>query len=163
MKKALSDLFVAGTVFGILANIPKMILDIILYFSGFSRFFCFHVTGGVILTPEWFDSLHGYLVGGVLDYIFAAFLGASLAYFLYLLPGRYLFYKGIGFSIFIWLFLCIMVVEKASMWHLLTGPRHAYQTFLVHQLWGVIATSLLIRYNSVLKSKDQTGIIRSLI
>jgi hypothetical protein len=156
LKKACSDLFIAGALFGVLANIPKMVLDIMMYWSGFSRFFCFHVTGGVLLAPRWFNTIHGIIVGGVIDYIFASFLGASLALFLYYIPGRYLFLKGIGFSVFIWLFLCIMVVEKASMWHLLTDPWHAYQTFIVHQLWGIVATWLLIKYNDKLSQKDKS-------
>ncbi len=145
---ALRDKFAVGLLFGLVANIPKMLADIILYTAGFSKFFCFHVTGGVILSPKWLFTPQGYFIGAVLDYIFAGFLGVLGAYAVWLLreQGRHLFLKALGFSIFIWLFLCIMVVEKASMWPLLTDPRHAYQTFIVHQLWGVVFAFLLAKY-----------------
>lgn len=142
------DKFVVGLLIGLVANIPKMLLDIILYTTGFSRFFCWHVTGGVILSPKWLSTPGGYLIGGVMDFIFAGFLGVLGAYTVWLVreQGRWLFLKALGFSLFIWLFLCIMVVEKASMWPLLTDPRHAYQTFIVHQLWGVVFAFLIARY-----------------
>ena len=144
----MKDKFAVGTLFGLLANIPKMILDIVLYATGFSRFYCWHVTGGVILASKWLFTPEGYFIGAVLDFLFAGFLGVLGVYTVWLLreEGKYLFLKAFGYSLAIWLFLCIMVVEKASMWPLLTGPRHAYQTFIVHQLWGLIFAYLLARY-----------------
>ena len=155
----MQDKFAVGTLFGLIANIPKMLLDIILYTSGFSRFYCWHVTGGVVLSGKWLFTPEGYFIGAVIDFIFAGFLGVLGTYTVWLMRerGRWLFLKAIGFSLFIWLFLCIMVVEKASMWPLLTGPRHAYHTFLVHQLWGGVFAFLLAKYGreAIMGSSDE--------
>jgi len=142
------DKFVLGALFGLIANLPKMLLDIILFRSGFSKFFCFHVTGGVILSKQWLFTPQGYCIGAVMDFIFAGILGVLGIYAVWLFreKGGYLCLKAIGFSLFIWLFLCIIVVEKLSMWPLLTGPRHAYQTFLVHQVWGLTFAFLIARF-----------------
>ncbi len=149
------DWIMAGAFFGLVANLIKMILDIILYTAGFSQFFCFHVTAGTILTPQWFDTVHGIIIGAGMDYIIAAFLGVALAFTIYYVPSKQFFLKGIGFSLFIWVFMCIMTVEKVSMWRLLTDPWHAYQSFIVHQVWGIVATYLLLRYNQKIKEKYQ--------
>lgn len=152
-----SDIVVVGIIAGTGANIIKIAADVVLYELGFSKFFCFHVTSGVILAPKWFDTVHVLLIGALTDFIFAGTLGVILSLFLLFIPGRYLLIKGIGFSLAAWLFLCIMVVEKASMWRLLTDPWHAYHSFFIHQLWGVTATVLVLRLSPQLRRKDKSG------
>lgn len=142
------DKIMAGGILGLVSNFPKLILDIILYYSGFSDFFCWHVTGGILVSQEWLTSVHGLLLGSFMDFFFAGFLGVLLVYFLYYFgERRYLIIKGFLFNIFIWVSLCIVIIDqRISMYPKLTDPWHAYQSFIDHSLWGIVMSYLVVKY-----------------
>lgn len=144
----LTDKFMAGIILGFVANIPKIILDVILYRINFSDFFCWHVTGGVLLSQKWLNQTQGLLIGAAMDFFFAGLTGVILIYFLYYFgEDRYLFIKGVLFNIGIWVFLCIITIDqRISMYAKLVDPGHAYHSFLVHGLWGVVASFLIVKY-----------------
>lgn len=147
-QKLLNDKIMAGVILGWISNIPKLILDTIMYKLGFSEFFCWHVTSGVLLSKEWLTTNHGIIIGAFMDFFFAGMLGVALIYFLYYFgENRYLIIKGISFNIFVWVFLCIMIIDqRISMYSTLYDPGHAYQSFIVHFLWGVVMSYLIVSY-----------------
>jgi len=144
----LHDKVMAGVILGSISNIPKIIVDTALYRLGFSEFFCWHVTGGVLVSAQWLDTFNGFLLGAFMDFFFAGLLGGGLIYFLYFFgENRYLFIKGILFNTLAWVFLCIMVVDqRISMYVRLFDPGHAYQSFIVHTVWAAAMSYLVIRY-----------------
>jgi hypothetical protein len=141
----MKDKFIWGAIYGILADIPKEIVDFALYFSGFSKFYCWMIPGGIVLRPKYIYSVHGIILGGLNDFIVAGALGVGLTYFLTLMEKRYLFLKGMSYSLGIWLFFCMMIVARVSNWLRFYDPPFAYQTFLVHQIWGLVATWLIVK------------------
>ena len=143
MKK---DRFLYGALFGILADIPKEIVDFAIYLSGWSKFYCWMIPGGIVLSPKWIGSIHGIIIGGLNDFIIAGALGVGLTYFLTLMEKRYLFIKGMAYSLGIWLFFCMMIVTRVSYWTRMKDPFFYYQNFLVHQIWGLVATWLIVKY-----------------
>ena len=155
----LNDKIMAGVILGIISNIPKQIIDFILYKLNFSDFFCWHTTAGVLISKEWiYNTHHGLIIGFFMDFFFAGVIGVSLIYFLrYLGEGEYLFSKGVGFSIIIWVTLCIMIVDqRLSMYHTLFDPWHAYHSFIDHTTHGIVATYLILKYaKSTVTPKDK--------
>ncbi len=147
-KTIFNDRIMTGTLIGLISNIPKQILDFILYKNGFSQFFCWHVTGGTLISEKWLDTVNGVVIGAAMDFLFAGFLGVLMVYFLYVFgQEKYLFIKGVLFSILIWALLCMMVIDlRVSMYATLTDPWHAYHSFLDHGLWGVTAAYLIVKY-----------------
>ena len=147
-QKLLSDKIMAGVILGWISNVPKLILDTLMYKLGFSSFFCWNVTGGIILSKTWLPSINGRIIGAFMDFFFAGVLGVAVIYFLYHFgENRYLIIKGLSFAIFVWVFLCIMLIDqRISMYSRLYDPGHAYQSFIVHTLWGVVMSYLVVKY-----------------
>ena len=112
----LDDKIMAGIILGWVSNIPKWVVDTIMYKLHFSDFYCWHVTGGILI-------------------------------------------KGTLLSIFIWVFLCIMVIDqRISMYAKLYDPGHAYQSFIVHTLWGIVISYLAVKYaRSTISKKPLEG------
>jgi hypothetical protein len=144
----LNDKIMAGLLLGWISNIPKLIIDTIMYKQGFSEFFCWHVTGGILVSNQWLDNINGLIIGAFMDFFFAGLLGTWLIYFLYYFgENKYLIIKGTLFSILVWVFLCIIVIDqRISMYARLYDPGHAYQSFIVHAIWGIVMSYLAVKY-----------------
>lgn len=155
-NRLLDDKIMAGVILGWFSNIPKMILDTIMYKLGFSKFFCWHETAGVMISQQWLTGVHGIIIGALMDYFFAGTLGVTLIYFLYYFGhNRYLILKGTAISIFTWVFMCIIFIDqRISMNIKLTDPYHAYQSFIVHTLWGIVMSYLVVKYALSTISKE---------
>ncbi len=159
-NKLLDDKIIAGIILGLVSNLPKLVVDTILYKLKFSEFFCWHVTGGILVSKKWLPSINGIIIGAFSDFFFASLIGVALIYFLYYFgEKRYLLIKGIFFSIFVWFFLCIITIDqRISMYARLFDPRHAYQSFIVHTLWGVVMSFLVVKYaKSTVSPPEKTG------
>jgi hypothetical protein len=141
----MKDKFLYGALFGIIADIPKEIVDFAIYLSG-SKFYCWMIPAGITLSPKWNNTFWGLFIGGLNDLIIAGVLGVGLTYFLMLMEERYLFFKGICYSIGIWLFLCMMIITRLSYWERVNDPGFYFQSFTVHQIWGLVATWLVVKY-----------------
>lgn len=59
----LNDKIMAGLLLGWISNIPKLIVDTIMNRQGFSEFFCWHVTGGILVSKQWIYSINGLIIG----------------------------------------------------------------------------------------------------
>lgn len=147
-KKILEDRIMAGFILGVISNIPKLITDTILYNIGFSRFFCWDVTAGVLISKDWIPTINGRIIGSLTDFFAAGVLGVLIVYLLFIFgQERYLFIKGVGLSVAMWLFICIFIVDqRISMYERLFDPWHAYQSFIVHTLWGITVSYLIVKY-----------------
>jgi hypothetical protein len=139
------DKFLLGAIFGVLANIPKEIIDFTIYLLG-SKFYCWMIPAGITLSPEWNGTFWGIVVGGLNDFIIAAVLGVGLTYFLGIMEKKYLFIKGMCYSFGIWLFFCMMIVTRISYWTRMKDPGFYFQNFVAHQIWGLVATWLIVKY-----------------
>jgi hypothetical protein len=128
------DKFIWGAIFGMLDDVPKEIVDFTLYFLKFSKFFCWMIPGGITLEQKWMKSFHGIVIGGINDFIIAGALGVGLTYFLTIMEKRYLFLKGIAYSLGVWLFFCMMLITRVSYWVRLKDPFFYYHNFIVHQI-----------------------------
>jgi hypothetical protein len=141
----MKDKFLFSALFGMPANIPKEIIDFTIYLLG-SKFYCWMIPAGITLSPKWNGTVWGIIVGGINDFIIAGVLGVGLYYFLSIMEKKYLFLKGIAYSLGIWLFFCMMVVTRVSYWERMKDPGFYFQNFAVHQIWGVVATWLVVKY-----------------
>jgi hypothetical protein len=139
------DKFLLGAIFGVLANIPKEIIDFTIYLLG-SKFYCWMIPAGITLSPKWNGTFWGIVVGGLNDFIIAAVLGVGLTYFLEIMEKKYLFVKGMCYSFGIWLFFCMMIVTRISYWTRMKDPGFYFQNFVAHQIWGLVATWLIVKY-----------------
>ena len=62
------------------------------------------------------------------------------------MKNEYLFLKGIIFIVAIWLLVCMTIITRVSYWEGTIDPLIYFQSFAVHQIWGVVATWLIIKY-----------------
>jgi hypothetical protein len=141
----MKDKFISGMLLGMVANILKEIVDFAVYFFG-SNFYCWMIPAGITLSPRWNGTLWGIIIGGINDFIIAGMLGVGLTYFLTIMEKRHLFLKGMSYSIGVWLFFCMMIVTRVSYWTRIEDPGFYFQVFVVHQIWGLVATWLNIKY-----------------
>jgi hypothetical protein len=141
----MKDKFLYGALFGMLADIPKEIADFTIYFCG-SKFYCWMIPAGITLSPKWNSTIPGIIIGGINDFIIAGVLGVGLTYFLTIMEKKHLFLKGIAYSLGVWLFFCMMIVTRVSYWVRMEDPGFYFQNFAVHQIWGLVATWLIIKY-----------------
>lgn len=85
----MKDKFLYGALFGMLANIPKEIVDFTIYLLG-SKFYCWMIPAGITLSPEWNETVPGIIIGGINDFIIAGVLGVGLTYFLKIMEKKHL-------------------------------------------------------------------------
>jgi hypothetical protein len=141
----MKDKFLYGAFFGIIANIAKEIIDFSIYFLG-SKFYCWMIPAGITLSPRWDGTFWGIVIGGINDFIIAGMLGVGLTYFLTIMEKRHLFLKGMCYSVGVWLFICMMVVTRVSYWTGMKDPGVYFHNFIIHQIWGLVATWLVVKY-----------------
>ena len=106
-----------------------------------------------LLKVRNFQTIWGIIVGGINDIIIAGALGVGLTYFLGHMEKKYLFLKGIAYSLGVWLFFCMMIITRVSYWTRMNDPGFYFQNFTVHQIWGVVATGLNVNY--LIREKSQ--------
>jgi hypothetical protein len=60
----MKDKFLYGAFFGMVANIPKEIVDFAIYLLG-SKFYCWMIPAGITLASKWDGTFWGILIGGI--------------------------------------------------------------------------------------------------
>jgi len=137
----INDLFIAGALSGIIANIPINIFDYILYRLKINKIFIWHISASAFVEKKDIKNITGLFIGAVDDYTMAAIKGVFIAYLLYFTGTEFYIIKGIGAGLFFWLcFFGIILrlkiaridpVEPATnlthlTWHILLGGLTAW-------------------------------------
>lgn len=134
-KIILDDPIAAGTVIGLLANLPKVAANFLLYNLNVSKYHCWHMIVQVFLPSSWHFDIHTVVIGGILDSIVSATFGVGLLYFLRWTGWKHPVFKGIVYTFGTWLFVCLTLGGKK-----LATPLEVYRSLADHLIWGIFAT-----------------------
>jgi hypothetical protein len=134
-RTILNDPIAAGTIIGLLANLPKVAANFLLYNLKVSKYHCWHMIVQVFLPSDWPFNVHTLVIGGILDSIVSAAFGVGLLCFLRWTDWKHPVFKGILYTFATWLFVCLTLGGKK-----LENPFEVYHSLADHLIWGAFAT-----------------------
>ena len=85
-----------------MADTVKLAVNYVLYLFGFTSVIFWQITAARFVSKEDLFTPWAYLIGGVADITVSAGLGIVFIYIIHLLGNRFLFIKGIGFGLTVW-------------------------------------------------------------
>ncbi len=107
----IKDKFFVGVLAGILANATENIFNYLGYYTGFSKYFIWHIAASAYFPITEVKTTPALIIGMFTDYTVAAGLGVITVYLLYLTGNDYYLFKGLLVSGFAWLFVFGVVLR----------------------------------------------------
>jgi len=142
----LKDRILAGTVAGMIATLIKSIPNIILWKLGIVKYFYLHIAASAMLGPEDVQAPLGLVVGFIVDIITGGSLGILVILVLKYFGSDYWWYKGILVGNLIWLWGLGVMINFGAARLVPLEPLFRLTSLLEHQLFGLIAAYLIIKW-----------------
>lgn len=101
----IKDKIITGAVVGLLADAVKLTVNYVGYLLNFSPIVFWQIIATRFLDKNELFSPLAYLIGAVTDFTMTAVLGIVFVYFIHFFGSRYLWIKGIGFGLSVWVIL----------------------------------------------------------
>ena len=133
----MGDKLIFGSVVGLLADVVKLLFNYLGYLFNFSNVVFWQIIA-VRFLPE--KDLHrpvAYFIGGLADLAVAAALGVTFVYLLSLTGWRYIYIKGSGFGIIIWVGLFGTLLSQTTHNVLALQSPAIVVTVFAHLLFGI--------------------------
>jgi len=153
----LKDKIMIGAIIGLLADAVKLVFNYLAYLLGFTNVVFWQITATRFLEKEVLQTPAAYLIGGVADVTVSAGLGVAFFLFIYYVGGRaYLWFKGIGFGMFVWVALFSTLLGQSVQAKLPQSASGILVTLGAHFVFGLglaLFTSLL--YNFAMEKEPE--------
>lgn len=113
----MKDKVVIGAITGLLADAVKLTLNYLASRFGFTSVVFWQIAASRILETKQINQPMAYLVGGVTDLTVTAIIGIVFIYFLHFTGRDYIWLKGAGFGLTIWVFLLgtVLIQSRAKL------------------------------------------------
>lgn len=134
----MGDRVLRGALIGFAADAVKLSFNYLAYRLGFTEIVFWQIVASHFLKGE--DLFHplAYLIGGIADLTVAMVLGVTFLFLLPYLGPRWLWLKGAGFGLSVWVgvfgVLTSHVAQKALPWE----PQGVLVTPVSHLLFGLV-------------------------
>ncbi|MEW6182261.1 MAG: hypothetical protein AB1500_03670 [Bacillota bacterium] len=144
---ALKDRVALGTVSGIAATVPPLILNWGFVKLGLVEYYSFQLSAGVFITKIMTETPSGMFLGGVVWESAAAFFGILIVYFINFTGKDYWWLKGIIIPIAL-----IYILVFGFLFHIGAGHLHShhlgtnFSLILENVLFGIITAFLAIHW-----------------
>ncbi len=146
----LKDKIMVGAIIGLLADAVKLIFNYLAYLLGFTNVVFWQITATRFLEKEVLHTPAAYLIGGAADVTVSAGLGVAFFLFVHYVGGRdYLWFKGIGFGMFVWVALFSTLLGQSVQAKLPQTASGILVTLGAHFVFGLglaFFTSLLYNF-----------------
>jgi len=131
------DIIIIGATIGLLADAVKLFINYILYLMNYTDVVFWQITASRFLErKDLFDPV-AYIIGGLADITVTAALGVLFVIVIYLTGKRYLWIKGIGFGLFIWVGLFGTLLGQTVQAKLPQEPSGIMVTIAAHFVFGL--------------------------
>jgi len=137
-----------GVLIGLLADAVKLGVNYLGYILGFTDVVFWQIVATNILPKEYLFTTSAIIIGAVADLTVTGLLGVLFLYFIKFTGLDFLFLKGIGFAMLVWVGLMGVVVGPYVEAKLPQDPSGIFVTIVAHFVFGVslaVFTSFLYR------------------
>ena len=139
------DRVITGALIGILADIIKLIANYIMFQLNFTTVVFWQIAATRFLEKEFLHSPAAYLIGGTADLTVSAVLGVVFVIIIYFSGKDYLWLKGIGYAMFLWVSLFGTILGISVQEKIPQGPSEIIVTIIAHLVYG-LAFALFTKY-----------------
>ncbi len=162
---------IRGILVGLLADTVKLAINYSLYLLGFTSVIFWQITAARFLVKEDLFTPWAYLIGGVADITVSAGLGIVFIYIIHLLGNKFLFIKGIGFGLAVWVSLFGTLLGQSVQGKIPHNASAIMVTMVAHFFFGLalaVFTRLLgyskeiATENREMKNRDNPELRRGL-
>ena len=131
----MQDKVVFGMTVGLLADGVKLLVNYLGYVLNFADKVFWQIVASRFLEKHLLHRPVAYLVGGIADLTVAGFLGVAFVYLLTFTGWRYIYIKGCGFAILVWVYLFGSLLSQST--HGPLTPSALVVTALAHFVFGL--------------------------
>lgn len=149
----LKDKIMVGVIVGLLADAVKLIVNYILYLLDLTQVVFWQIVATLIVEKSDLHVPLTYLIGAIADFTVTAGLGVVFIYLIKYIGNKYLWIKGIGFGMFVWVSLFGTLLGQSVHEKLPQTPSGILVTIIAHFFFGL---SLAIFTKLLYHSKKRT-------
>jgi len=146
------DYIVIGALVGIGADVIKLSANYTAKLLGFTPVVFWQLVATRFVEKEDLFSPLAYLIGGVADITVSALFGIAFVYFIYVFSAKFIWIKGIGFGLSIWVAAFGTLLGQSVQAKLPQSPPGIVVTIVAHFVFG-LALALLTRSLHLEESK----------
>ena len=149
----LRDRVILGSLIGILADIVKLTFNYLAFLLNYTNVVFWQLTATRFLENGDLFSPIALLIGGVADLTITAILGVIFLFFIGYSGTRYLWLKGIGFGMAVWVGLFGTLLGQSVQGKINQEPSGILVTMVAHFIFGLsLAFFTKLFYQSRLKT-----------
>ena len=126
-----------GVLIGLLADAVKLGVNYLAFVLGFTDVVFWQIVATNIVPKEYLFSTAAVIIGAVADLTVTGLLGVLFLYFIKFTGLDFLFLKGIGFAMLVWVGLMGVVVGPSLEAKLPQNPSGIFVTIAAHFVFGV--------------------------
>ena len=137
-----------GVLIGILGDAIKLGTNYLAFVLGFTDVVFWQIVATYVLPQEYLFSTSAIIIGAVVDLTVTGLLGILFLYFIKYTGFDFLFLKGIGFAMIVWVGLFGTILGATIEDKLPQNPSGIFVTIVAHFTFGValaVFTSFLYR------------------
>lgn len=133
----LEDRLITGAVIGIFANIIKLISNYIMFRLNFTTVVFWQIVATRFLSKEYLSTPAAYFIGAVADFTITAVLGVIFVLIIYFFGKDYIWLKGIGYALFLWVSLFGTILGQSVQEKIPQQPSEILVTIIAHIIYGL--------------------------
>ncbi len=131
----MKDKVAIGTIVGLLADVTKLLFNYLAFNLHFTNVIFWQIAAARFLERNDLFKPMAYFIGAVTDLTVTAIIGVLFIYFLHFTGRDYIWLKGAGFSLVIWVIvLGTLLVQSQAKLNLQSTDVSV--TFLAHLVYG---------------------------
>lgn len=131
------DRIVAGAIIGVLADLVKLGFNYLAFRLGFAGAVFWRVVATEFVRASDLGVPLAVVIGAIADLTTSAVLGTIFLYLLEWAGDEYLWFKGAGFGLVVWVALFGLLVGKNAVMRLALTPANIMVTPIAHLLFGL--------------------------
>ncbi|HHX77709.1 MAG TPA: hypothetical protein GX697_05105 [Firmicutes bacterium] len=133
----LKDKLMAAAIIGLLADVAKLITNLAGYLLNLTDVVFWQITATLFLDKENLFKPVAYIIGGTADLIVTMALGIIFLYFFDYAGHKYIYLKGLGFGMAVWVGLFGLFQKQAVQPQLPQTPSGIIVTIIAHSVYGL--------------------------
>ena len=131
------DKVIAGIILGLLADTVKLITNYTMFHFNLTKITFWQITATRFLKKDDLFQPIAYLIGGIADITITSIIGISFIYLISYIGREYLWVKGIGFGMTIWVVLFGTLLGQSAQKKLPQEPLAIIVTIIAHFVYGL--------------------------
>jgi len=133
----IKDKVIVGAIVGLLADAVKLAVNYLAFTLGFTRVVFWQIAATLFLDRQDLFKPVAYIVGAVADLTVTAIIGVVFIYFIHFTGHKYLWIKGVGFGLAVWVGLFGTFLGTAVRGKLPQEPSGILVTLVAHSIFGL--------------------------